>query len=123
MYDSVNFKRLLPCSNYAPGCVLPPHLSPFVVEKEGDYVTPDKAAILEAFGEGESKTEHVDTTTECSIGKYTTFILHVHVLVQYHVLLLPLSTAVLMKIHNIHQKRIIVGGKSRKRRSVKLPLS
>ena len=70
VYDSVNFKRLLPCSNYATGCVLPPHLSPFVVEKEGDYVTPDKAAILEAFGEEESKTENNTTTPLIGIEPY-----------------------------------------------------
>ena len=66
VYDSVNFQRLLPSSNYAPGSVLPPHLSPFVVEKEGDYVTPEKAAILEALGEhneNETKEENTHNTS------------------------------------------------------------
>lgn len=70
VFDSVNFKRLLPASNYAPGGVLPPHLSPFVVEKEGDYVTPDKAAILEAFGEEEDESKEMETRDETTtIGK------------------------------------------------------
>ena len=64
VYDSVNFHRLLPHGNYAPGAVLPPHLSPFVSEKEGDYVTPDKAAILEVFGEEEEK-EDLESTSGC----------------------------------------------------------
>ena len=31
-----------PLNNYLPGSVLPPHLSPFVEEKEGDYVPPER---------------------------------------------------------------------------------
>ncbi|KAJ1972470.1 mRNA-binding ribosome synthesis protein nop7 [Dimargaris xerosporica] len=44
-YDSANFQRLMPVEAYAPGKVLPPHLSPFVEYKEGDYV-PDEAKTL-----------------------------------------------------------------------------
>lgn len=46
IYDCVNTKTLLPVQDYLPGAVLPPHLSPFVEEKEGDYVPPEKEALL-----------------------------------------------------------------------------
>lgn len=29
------------------GAVLPPHLSPFVEEQEGDYIPPERQAMLE----------------------------------------------------------------------------
>ena len=55
VYDSVNFRRLLPQASYAAGAVLPPHLSPFVEEEEGDYVPPDKLAMMDAGKEEEEK--------------------------------------------------------------------
>ncbi|ORX57441.1 hypothetical protein DM01DRAFT_1334064 [Hesseltinella vesiculosa] len=36
--DCVNARKMLKSSLYAPGELLPPHLSPFVVAKDGDYV-------------------------------------------------------------------------------------
>jgi pescadillo protein len=42
VFDCVNRQRLLPTSEYSPGSVLPPHLSPFVCEGEGDYVPPER---------------------------------------------------------------------------------
>ncbi|XP_054706289.1 pescadillo-like isoform X2 [Uloborus diversus] len=47
IFDSVNAKMLLPVELYFPGEILPPHLSPFVEEKEGDYVPPEKKALLD----------------------------------------------------------------------------
>lgn len=46
VYDCVNAKILLPVEDYFLGVTLPPHLSPFVDEKEGDYVPPEKLRIL-----------------------------------------------------------------------------
>lgn len=46
VFDSVNARLLLPVADYFPGVQLPPHLSPFVTEKEGDYVPPEKLKLL-----------------------------------------------------------------------------
>lgn len=46
VYDCVNAKILLPVEDYFIGVTLPPHLSPFVEEKEGDYVPPEKVKII-----------------------------------------------------------------------------
>lgn len=46
VFDSVNARLLLPVADYFPGVPLPPHLSPFVSEKEGDYVPPEKRKLL-----------------------------------------------------------------------------
>ena len=45
--DSVNYKRLLPVEDYFAGVDLPPHLSPFVKEEEGDYIPPERQAMLD----------------------------------------------------------------------------
>lgn len=42
----MNAQLLLPVADYFPGVQLPPHLSPFVTEKEGDYVPPEKLKLL-----------------------------------------------------------------------------
>ncbi|XP_028396440.1 pescadillo homolog [Dendronephthya gigantea] len=49
--DSVNYRRLLPVEDYFPGVDLPPHLSPFVKEEEGDYIPPERQAMLEEMDE------------------------------------------------------------------------
>ncbi|XP_055261227.1 pescadillo homolog [Moschus berezovskii] len=46
VFDSVNARLLLPVADYFPGVQLPPHLSPFVTETEGDYVPPEKLKLL-----------------------------------------------------------------------------
>ncbi|KAL4833969.1 hypothetical protein H8958_013755 [Nasalis larvatus] len=46
VFDSVNARLLLPVAEYFPGVQLPPHLSPFVTEREGDYVPPEKLKLL-----------------------------------------------------------------------------
>lgn len=46
VYDCVNAKIILPVEDYFMGVTLPPHLSPFVEEKEGDYMPPEKLKIM-----------------------------------------------------------------------------
>ncbi|KAG7244030.1 hypothetical protein INR49_006191 [Caranx melampygus] len=46
VYDCVNAKLCLPVEDYFIGVNLPPHLSPFVEEKDGDYVPPEKMKIM-----------------------------------------------------------------------------
>uniref|UniRef100_A0A8C0VRL0 Pescadillo homolog n=1 Tax=Cyanistes caeruleus TaxID=156563 RepID=A0A8C0VRL0_CYACU len=53
VFDSVNAKLCLPVADYFPGVLLPPHLSPFVTEKEGDYIPPEKLKLL-ALQRGEN---------------------------------------------------------------------
>lgn len=69
--DSVNYRRLLPVEDYFPGVDLPPHLSPFVKEEEGDYIPPERQAMLD---EMEQETTHEDNKGLCSL---------VHFLVQW----------------------------------------
>ena len=47
VFDSVNNRRCLPFSGYRPGDTLPPHLSPFMQELEGDYIPPERLAIIQ----------------------------------------------------------------------------
>lgn len=53
VFDCVNAKLLLPVEDYFLGVTLPPHLSPFVEEREGDYVPPEKLKIM-AMQRGET---------------------------------------------------------------------
>ncbi|RKO82985.1 Pescadillo N-terminus-domain-containing protein, partial [Blyttiomyces helicus] len=59
VYDSINVKRLVRTKGYHPGETLPPHLSPFVSAREGDYV-PLEAAALEEEVVGETTEMEVD---------------------------------------------------------------
>ena len=63
MFDCVNSQQLLPVNEYVPGAVLPPHLSPFVEEKEGDYIPPERKEMLEREKEL-LRTEAVDDVDE-----------------------------------------------------------
>ncbi|XP_067861987.1 pescadillo isoform X1 [Heptranchias perlo] len=56
VFDCVNGKTLLPVEDYFLGVTLPPHLSPFVEEKDGDYIPPEKLKLL-AIQRGESTYE------------------------------------------------------------------
>lgn len=44
--DCINARRLLPVEKYSPGSSLPPHLSPFVEEAEGEYIPPEKRQLM-----------------------------------------------------------------------------
>jgi len=61
VFDCVNHRKLLPVEDYFPGVELPPHLSPFVQEVEGDYVPPERQAMLDeqkqAGGDSEMEDE------------------------------------------------------------------
>jgi pescadillo protein len=46
IFDSINSRRLNPVEDYFMGAVLPPHLSPFVEEEEGDYIPPERRSQL-----------------------------------------------------------------------------
>uniref|UniRef100_A0A8C5PHY9 Pescadillo homolog n=1 Tax=Leptobrachium leishanense TaxID=445787 RepID=A0A8C5PHY9_9ANUR len=46
VFDSVNAHMRLPVEDYFPGVLLPPHLSPFIQEKAGDYIPPEKLRLL-----------------------------------------------------------------------------
>lgn len=48
VFDSFNENLALPVAEYAPGAELPPHLSPFVAEGEGDYI-PQRRQVLNAL--------------------------------------------------------------------------
>ncbi|KAK7088545.1 pescadillo homolog [Littorina saxatilis] len=55
--DSVNARKLLPAKDYFVGAVLPPHLSPFVEEQEGDYVPPEKVKLLRRLQEQDGEED------------------------------------------------------------------
>uniref|UniRef100_A0A9L0RMI3 Pescadillo homolog n=1 Tax=Equus caballus TaxID=9796 RepID=A0A9L0RMI3_HORSE len=76
VFDSVNARLLLPVADYFPGVQLPPHLSPFVSEKEGDYVPPEKLKLLAlqrgehpgSMNESEEEDEEEDNEEEDNEG-------------------------------------------------------
>ncbi|XP_076845912.1 pescadillo [Brachyhypopomus gauderio] len=63
VYDCVNARMLVPVEDYFVGVTLPPHLSPFVEEKEGDYVPPEKLK-LQALQRGERPVTEQDDEEE-----------------------------------------------------------
>lgn len=50
VFDCFNARRLLPIDNYKPGSSLPPHLSPFVEERYGDYIPLERIEQLKQDG-------------------------------------------------------------------------
>ncbi|CAB4391214.1 hypothetical protein RhiirA5_359277 [Rhizophagus irregularis] len=63
VYDCVNIRKLLKTEPYQPGKTLPPHLSPFVEYKEGDYV-PDAKNEFEGDMERMEVSNEQDTEEE-----------------------------------------------------------
>ena len=77
IYDSINFRHLLPVSSYTPGATLPPHLSPFVEEGVGDYVPPDRVAMMDdANVEKEDRESELDSVNDCLQQLTTHILLH-----------------------------------------------
>jgi len=65
IFDSINQRKKLNEKDYALGETLPPHLSPFIVERRvGDYVPPEEKALREAEEKGEQKKEEKETQEE-----------------------------------------------------------
>ena len=73
VFDSVNMRRLLPTDEYAPGASLPPHLSPFVEELEGDYLPPERQAQVAEQQPGEEEREGEEGVMDMEIGSYVHF--------------------------------------------------
>ena len=70
VFDCVNARKLLPVDDYVPGALLPPHLSPFVEEKEGDYIPPERRQIIEMEKELLKKNAEADDEIGNSICIY-----------------------------------------------------
>ncbi|KAJ3090471.1 mRNA-binding ribosome synthesis protein nop7 [Quaeritorhiza haematococci] len=64
IFDCVNAKRLLTARGYHPGETLPPHLSPFVTYKDGDYVPDQAKRIMGEDVEEESEEEEAEEEAE-----------------------------------------------------------
>lgn len=62
VFDSVNCRKLLPVEDYFPGVLLPPHLSPFVTEEDGEYVPPEKLSRM--YEDGDDEVEQVEEEEE-----------------------------------------------------------
>lgn len=63
VFDCVNAKMLLPVEDYFLGVSLPPHLSPFVEVKDGDYVPPEKLRLM-ALQSGEKPIQEEEEEEE-----------------------------------------------------------
>jgi pescadillo protein len=62
VFDCINAKRILPTTGYHAGEILPPHLSPFEVYEEGDYVPEAAESAFSASrgGSGEGMVGDVE---------------------------------------------------------------
>jgi len=47
VFDSINLGKAMPVENYFIGAILPPHVSPFLTEREGDYIPPEKRQFFD----------------------------------------------------------------------------
>lgn len=64
VFDCINAQQILPVNDYVPGAILPPHLSPFVEEEEGDYIPPERKQLLEKEKESLRQDAEVDDEEE-----------------------------------------------------------
>merc|ERR1719499_2339309 len=71
IFDSINQRERCAEKDYALGETLPPHLSPFVSERErrvGDYVPPEQKALEEGAKPEEENSEEKEKTMGVSVG-------------------------------------------------------
>ena len=64
VWDCVNEGRLLRPDHYAPGAILPPHLSPWVKPKKGQYDPRATLAEQEVEGEAEEALDEIEDVQE-----------------------------------------------------------
>lgn len=69
IYDCVNFRKLLPVEDYFVGATLPPHISPFVTERFGDYIPPEKQMLL-----AQERGETLETGKNCFYFEFSLFL-------------------------------------------------
>jgi len=68
IYDSINNRILIPASDYAPGCELPPHLSPFVDDYSSGYV-PEYRTKLDKYYQEKTGLQRNHTVIEMPVGE------------------------------------------------------
>lgn len=69
VWDCINAGRLLRTDLYAPGATLPPHLSPWVKARKGEYDPTKSLAEQEAEGEAEAAAEDEELEDEEELAK------------------------------------------------------
>jgi pescadillo protein len=64
VFDSINLGKKLPVENYFIGAILPPHVSPFLTEREGDYIPKEKRQFFDMENGLVSQTEEFNPTPQ-----------------------------------------------------------
>lgn len=62
VFDSVNQKKLLPIDDFVAGCVLPPHLTPFV--RPHGYIPPEQVELMDRGENADNKEETENKESE-----------------------------------------------------------
>jgi pescadillo protein len=69
IFDSVNNGALMPLSEYAPGAVLPPHMSPFVDDDRVGYVPAFKQRITALLARAQAHRAALEATGHIEVGE------------------------------------------------------